>query len=69
VDGAGSGAEVVWAVILGTGAGSGIVVHGRPLVGLHRIAGEWGQVGQPRRRKFGVVRPTTLSLDQFDVSV
>jgi len=42
VDGAGSGAVVVWAVILGTGAGSGIAVHGRPLVGRHRIAGEWG---------------------------
>ena len=69
VDGAGFDAEVVWAVILGMGAGSGIVVHGRPLVGRHRIAGEWGQVGQSRRRKFGVVRPTTLLLDQFDVSV
>jgi fructokinase len=42
VDGAGSGADVVWAVILGTGAGSGIAVRGRPLVGRHRIAGEWG---------------------------
>jgi fructokinase len=41
VDGAGSGADVVWAVILGTGAGSGIAVRGRPLVGRHRIAGEW----------------------------
>jgi len=42
VDGAGSGADVVWAVILGTGAGSGIAVRGRPLVGRHGIAGEWG---------------------------
>ena len=33
---------MVWAVILGTGAGSGIAVHGRALVGRHRIAGEWG---------------------------
>ena len=42
VDGAGADAAVVWAVILGTGAGSGIAVNGRPLVGRHRIAGEWG---------------------------
>jgi fructokinase len=42
MDGAGAGAAVVWAVILGTGAGSGVAVHGRALVGRHRIAGEWG---------------------------
>src|SRR3954447_9799545 len=42
MDGAGAGAAVVWAVILGTGAGSGIAVQGRALVGRHRIAGEWG---------------------------
>jgi len=42
VDGAAAGAAVVWAVILGTGAGSGIAVNGRPLVGRHRITGEWG---------------------------
>ncbi|HVL73546.1 MAG TPA: ROK family protein, partial [Beijerinckiaceae bacterium] len=30
------------AVILGTGAGSGIAVDGVPLAGRHRIAGEWG---------------------------
>src|SRR3954462_192273 len=42
VDGAGAGAAVVWAVILGTGAGSGVAVQGRVLAGRHRIAGEWG---------------------------
>src|SRR4051794_27662200 len=42
VDGAGAEAAVVWAVILGAGAGSGIAVQGRALVGRHRIAGEWG---------------------------
>jgi fructokinase len=41
-DGAGAGASVVWAVIIGTGAGSGIAVNGRVLSGRHRIAGEWG---------------------------
>ena len=34
--------RVVVALILGTGVGSGIVVHGRVLEGLHGIAGEWG---------------------------
>jgi fructokinase len=41
-DGAGAGADVVFGVILGTGVGGGIVVHGRPLVGPNLIAGEWG---------------------------
>lgn len=41
-DGAGAGADVVFGVILGTGVGGGIVVHGRCLVGPNRIAGEWG---------------------------
>ena len=33
MDGAGAGAAVVWAVILGTGAGSGIAVQRPPLLG------------------------------------
>jgi fructokinase len=41
-DGAGSGADVVFGVILGTGVGGGLVVHGRPLRGATAIAGEWG---------------------------
>ena len=41
-DGAGAGAEVVFAVILGTGVGGGIVAHGRILNGANAIAGEWG---------------------------
>jgi fructokinase len=41
-DGAGAGAHVVWAVILGTGVGSGIAIGGRALSGRNRIAGEWG---------------------------
>lgn len=41
-DGAGAGAPVVWAVIIGTGLGSGIAVGGRVLAGRHKIAGEWG---------------------------
>ena len=41
-DGAGAGAEVVFAAILGTGVGAGIAVHGRVLRGANAIAGEWG---------------------------
>lgn len=41
-DGAAAGAEVVFGVILGTGTGGGVVVHGRVLTGANSIAGEWG---------------------------
>lgn len=41
-DGAGRGAAVVFAAILGTGCGAGIAVHGRVLTGPNRLAGEWG---------------------------
>jgi fructokinase len=41
-DGAGAGAEVVFAIILGTGVGGGLVVGGRVLTGVNAIAGEWG---------------------------
>ncbi len=41
-DGAAAGADAVFGVILGTGVGGGIVVHGRVLVGANAIAGEWG---------------------------
>ena len=41
-DGAGTGAPVVFAAILGTGTGAGIAVHGRVLTGPNRLAGEWG---------------------------
>jgi fructokinase len=42
VDGAARGAELVFGVILGTGVGGGVVVHGKPLVGANGISGEWG---------------------------
>jgi fructokinase len=41
-DGSGAGARTVFAVIIGTGTGGGIVVDGRPLAGPNGIAGEWG---------------------------
>lgn len=42
VDGAAAGAGVVFGVILGTGCGAGVVVHGHVLTGPNAIAGEWG---------------------------
>jgi len=42
VDGAASGAGVVFGVILGTGVGGGVVVNGEILTGANAIAGEWG---------------------------
>ena len=41
-DGAGAGCPVVFGVILGTGCGGGIVVHGSLLTGPNALTGEWG---------------------------
>jgi fructokinase len=42
VDGAASGAAVVFGVIIGTGTGGGIVVDRKVIVGVNAIGGEWG---------------------------
>jgi fructokinase len=42
VDGAGAGRRVVFAAILGTGAGAGIAIEGRAHAGPNNGAGEWG---------------------------
>lgn len=47
VDGAGAGAKVVFAIILGTGCGGGLVVDGRLIEGENGIAGEWGHIPLP----------------------
>jgi fructokinase len=47
VDGAAAGSNVVFAVILGTGCGGGIVVNGRLIEGAHGIGGEWGHIPLP----------------------
>ena len=55
-DGAAAGADVVFGVIVGTGTGAGITVHGRVLTGPNGIAGEWGHNPLPwaeRRRDPG----------------
>jgi fructokinase len=41
-DGAAAGESVVFGVIVGTGCGAGLVVHGRVLQGPNGVAGEWG---------------------------
>jgi fructokinase len=41
-DGAAAGAACVFGVIVGTGVGGGVVVHGRVLTGPNAVAGEWG---------------------------
>lgn len=42
VDGAGAGATVVFAIILGTGVGGGVALHGKVHNGHNAIGGEWG---------------------------
>jgi fructokinase len=46
-DGAAAGADVVFAVIIGTGTGAGIAVRGHVLTGANGIAGEWGHNALP----------------------
>ena len=46
-DGAAAGAPVVFAAILGTGVGAGVVVEGRLLNGPNGLAGEWGHNPMP----------------------
>lgn len=46
-DGAGREARVVFAVIIGTGIGGGVVVDQRILVGRNAIGGEWGHCPMP----------------------
>ncbi|AXQ30332.1 ROK family protein [Solimonas sp. K1W22B-7] len=62
-DGAAAGAAVVFGVILGTGVGGGIVVHGRLLQGPNGIAGEWGHNPLPwARPEWGEI-PGPLNYD------
>lgn len=48
-DGAGAGYNVVLALILGTGCGSGITIGGKPHNGGNGIGGEWGHNPLPWR--------------------
>ncbi|POF29041.1 ROK family protein [Roseibium marinum] len=46
-DGAGAGAHVVHAIIVGTGCGSGIAIDGKAHLGANGIGGEWGAITVP----------------------
>jgi fructokinase len=46
-DGAATGVSIVFAVILGTGVGGGVVVNGKVVTGVNAIAGEWGHNALP----------------------
>ncbi len=50
VDGAASGADPVFGVIVGTGVGGGVVVGGKLVSGPNAITGEWGHNPLPWRR-------------------
>jgi fructokinase len=47
IDGAASGAHVVFGAIIGTGVGGGIVVDGQVLRGHNGLSGEWGHTPLP----------------------
>ena len=49
VDGAGAGHNVVFAVILGSGAGAGVAMAGKAHHGPNNSAGEWGHNPLPRQ--------------------
>jgi fructokinase len=50
-DGAAAGSASVFGVIIGTGTGGGLVIHGRLLAGPNAIAGEWGHNPLPWPRQ------------------
>ncbi len=58
IDGAAAGAAVVFGVIVGTGTGAGVVVHGLPLHGPNGIAGEWGHNPLPWPEEFELPGPS-----------
>lgn len=50
-DGAATGADAVFGVILGTGCGGGLVIHGRLVTGPNAVGGEWGHNPLPWARE------------------
>ena len=57
VDGAGAGKRIVFGVILGTGAGAGLVIDRAPLVGVNGIGSEWGLNALPWPTRDELDRP------------
>lgn len=66
-DGSGAGKSVVFAIIVGTGCGAGIVVDGKPLSGLNGIGGEWGH--NPLPFPLVYTEDKNLYLDLFDIGI
>ena len=66
-DGAGAGKDVVFAVIIGTGCGAGITIHGKPISGLNGIGGEWGHNPLPHSKLF--TDNKTKICDVWDVHI
>jgi N-acetylglucosamine kinase len=58
--GAGRGHRNVFAIILGTGVGGGLVIDGRPVVGPGGVAGEWGHGAVVDPTAGGLVDPGRL---------
>ena len=56
-DGAAAGADSVFGVIIGTGCGGGLYLHGAPIRGANGIAGEWGHNPAPWPRSGHDPRP------------
>lgn len=50
IDGAGAGARIVFAAILGTGCGAGVAIDGRTQAGRNGVAGEFGHNPLPWAR-------------------
>lgn len=47
IDGAAAGLETVFAIIVGTGCGGGVVAGGKLINGANGVAGEWGHIPLP----------------------
>jgi len=61
VDGAAKGAQSVFAIIIGTGCGGGLVINGRLVEGANGIAGEWGHMPLPWPKPEEVPGPLSWS--------
>jgi fructokinase len=66
-DGSGAGKRVVFAIIVGTGCGAGIVVDGKPLSGLNGIGGEWAH--NPLPFPLAYAENSKPSFDLFDSGI
>ncbi len=58
IDGAGKGLKSVFAIIIGTGCGGGLVVDGRLVEGANGVTGEWGHMPLPWPRPEEFPGPT-----------